>query len=199
MNDKEFEDMYCKLPNNLKYIIDQTLKRMEKTTIGRAPSRAINIKKTINYYRKKNKLTNNVLYDKCMSIDPAFNEDTFKQSLKRGVVDISNNQNIQTVIKVLNIPNVNGIPYIDNDDMLTKKHKNYQFTKEYYSYIAKYQTGSALQSFMNISEKNQKAIIYLTKALYYNERNPELFENKYDYEDIPEKHHTKHVKKDKLP
>lgn len=111
-------------------------------------------------------------------------EDTYKSIKRRNLVNEKDNPVIKLIAKLLKIPSdENGNFYIEFDIPKNlqigniSKRKVYPFTSEYYSYLAEFQTNSIYSNFMCMNKENQQAILYLTKALYYNLQYPELFIN----------------------
>lgn len=178
----EFKSVYLKLPENYKNIITGTILRMDKEHNSPPTHKIFNIKTLIKFYLSKNEMTENDLLDECYKLDKDFSEETYKSILKRNLVNVQDNKTIKLVTKILNIPSdKQGNLYIEYDIPQEfkigniDKQKVYPFTSDYYSYISEFQSNSVYDNFSCLPYKNQQAILYLTKALYYNQTSPELF------------------------
>ncbi len=187
---KEFKSFYDKLPENLQTIITETIIRMEKTHKKKSTRKIFNIKHIINFYLKQNNMTTKELLELCYEADECFSEDTYKSILKRNLANIQDNQTFKLVSKILKIPfDERGNVYIEYD--ISKEpqtgnictRKVYPFSREYYPYLTEFQRNSIYDNFKCLSTQNQKAILYLTHALFYNQISPELFMHSEDLDE----------------
>ena len=179
---KEFKSFYDKLPENLQTIITETIIRMEKTHKKKSTRKIFDIKHIINFYLKQNNMTTKELLELCYEADECFSEDTYKSILKRNLANIQDNQTFKLVSKILKIPSdERGNVYIEYDIPKEEHganictHKVYSFSREFYPYLSEFQNNSVYDNFNCLKTKDQKAILYLTQALYYNQTSPELF------------------------
>ncbi len=176
----KFKNYYLKLPENLQTIISGTIFRMSKEHHKKLTKRRINVPLIIDYYRKKKNWTTEDLLSECSKRDKSISGETYKSIMKRNIVKVKENPTIQILIDVLEIPtyedgniifNENNYPTPTGLKPITLK----KYTNEYKDYIFEHNSGSVYHNFNCLNEDNQKAIIYLTRSLYYNQFAPEQF------------------------
>ncbi|MCI6616729.1 hypothetical protein [Ruminococcus sp.] len=176
----KFINFYLKLPENLQTIITGTILRMSKEHKDKLPKKRINVPLIIDYYRKKKNWTIERLMEECVKKDECFSRETYKSIMRRNIVKIKENLTIKDLIDVLEIPT-------DEDGNIIFNENNYptptgltpitfeKYTDEYKDYIFEFNQASVYHNFNCLNEDNQKAIIYLTRSLYYNQFAPEQF------------------------
>ena len=184
----EFKKYYIKLPKNLQFIIEHTILNMKKEHRIKRPKKRIKIPQIINYYRKQKGLTVEKLIEKCN--EPYSSEiypiNTYKAIIKRNLAKPDNNAMIKRLIEVLDIPtdkNGNIIFIKEKHNTISINNKKItcrailfdRVTKEYFQHIFEFQRNSVFENFLCLEEKNQKAIVFLTRSLYFNQFAPEQF------------------------
>lgn len=179
---KEFKSFYDKLPENYQKIISGTIAKMKKTHKTKFTRKALDIKHIINFYLKQNNMTTKELLGLCYEADECFSEETYKSILKRNLANIQDNETFKLVSKILKIPSdERGNVYIEYDIPKEQQignistHKVYPFSSEYYPYLTEFQNNTVYDNFKCLGTEDQKAILYLTQALFYNQTSPELF------------------------
>lgn len=164
---KKFKSVYHKLPKNYQNIISNTIAQMDKKHRRKPTGKKIKIKKVIDFYRRENNMSQKDLLEECKK-DVTFSEDTYKSILRRNLVKLDN-YTIKLVSKILGIPDDFSVKHKSTE------HKSYSFTDDYYYYLMEFQMNSVYDNFQCLSKNNQRAILYLANALYYNQIHPELF------------------------
>lgn len=179
---KEFKSSYDKLSENYQRIINGTITRMKKTHKTKSTRKVFDIKHIINFYLKQNNMTTKELLELCYEADECFSEETYKSILKRNLANIQDNETFKLVSKLLKIPSdERGNVYIEYDIPKEQQignistHKVYPFSSEYYPYLTEFQINTVYDNFKCLGTEDQKAILYLTQALFYNQTSPELF------------------------
>lgn len=179
---KKFKSFYDKLPKNYQRIINGTIIRMKKMHKIKPTRKVFDIKHIINFYLKQNNMTTKELLELCYEADECFSEETYKSILKRNLANIQDNETFKLVSKLLKIPSdERGNVYIEYDIPKEQQignistHKVYSFSSEYYPYLTEFQNNTVYDNFKCLGTEDQRAILYLTQALFYNQTSPELF------------------------
>lgn len=187
---KEFKSFYDKLSENYQRIINGTITRMKKTHKTKSTRKVFDIKHIINFYLKQNNITTKELLELCYEADECFSEETYKSILKRNLANIQDNETFKLVSKLLKIPyDERGNVYIEYDIPKEQQignistHKFYPFSSEYYPYLTEFQNNTVYDNFKCLGTEDQKAILYLTQALFYNQTSPELFMHSEDLDE----------------
>lgn len=121
------------------------------------------------------------LLKKCKEADECLLEDTYKSMIKRNLANPKDNDTFKLVSKILKIPfDAQGNAYIEYNNTT---HNTYAFSNEYYSYCTEFQTKSVYENFKCLDKEDQKAVLYLTKSLFYNQTSPELFMHSEDLDE----------------